>query len=129
MDVASQFHFKKLKQEHISVTRLKGELVIAHGKHHLLSPNQQADPKCRPALYWGLPDIESLLAALSKIGIKGTLGGHSTDPESDDIAFVRIDEPTSAHIQIRATNTVITAGDETLASNIADAICSVLAGI
>lgn len=129
MDVASQFHFKKLKQEHISVTRLKGELIIAHGKHHLLSTNQQADPKSRPALYWSSPDITSLLAALSKMSIKGTLEGHATDPESEDIAIVRIDEPSSAQIQIRATSTVVTARDENLASNIADAICSVLAGI
>lgn len=129
MDLATQFNFKKLKQEHISVTRLKGELIVGHGKHHLLSRNKPAELKCRHIMYWGSPDVESLLAALSKMGIKGTIGGSMMDADSESVSTVQIHEPNRACIEIRATSTVITAADENLASHISVAISSVLAGI
>ncbi|XP_024032285.1 integrator complex subunit 9 homolog isoform X2 [Morus notabilis] len=129
MDLATQFNFKKLKQEHISVTRLKGDLTIGHGKHHLLSGNKPTDLKCRHIMHWGSPDIERLFAALSKMGIKGTVGGGTMDAESENFSQVQITEPSRACIEIRATSTVIITIDENLASRISDAICSVLAGI
>ena len=128
MELASQFHFKKLKQEHISLTRLRGELVVGNGKHQLVSESKQANQKCRPVLCWGSPDIEKLLAALSERGVKGTVGGGAMDSELENVWVVHIHEPNKACIEIRVTSTVVTTADENLASQISDAICSVLAG-
>lgn len=59
MDLASKFHFKKLKQETVNVTRLKGDLFVDHGKHQLLSENEQVNSKCRPLLHWGSFDLDN----------------------------------------------------------------------
>ncbi|PON58150.1 Integrator complex subunit [Trema orientale] len=127
MELATQFHFKKLKQEHISVARLKGELLVGNSKHQLISGSKQADQKCRPVLCWGSPDIETLLAVLSERGIKGTVGGGTMDSKFENVSVVHVHEPNRACIEIRVTTSVVTAADEDLASQISDAICSVLA--
>lgn len=126
MELATQFHFKKLKQEHISVTRLKGDLLVDNGKHRLVPGSKLVDQKCKPVLCWGSPDIERLLAALSERGIKGTVAGDAINTEFEDVAVVHVLEPNRACIEIRVASTVITTADENLAFQISDAICSVL---
>ncbi|KAL5543705.1 hypothetical protein UlMin_007489 [Ulmus minor] len=129
MDLATQFHFRKLKQEGINVTRLKGDLVVDGGKHKLLSENKHSNLKCMPILHWGSPDPETLLATLSRMGIKGTIKGTSKDSESQNIAVLYVHEPNKASIEIQTTSTVITAANEDLASRISEAIGSVLDGV
>lgn len=128
LELATQFRFKKLKQEHINVTRLKGELLVSNGKHQLFSETKQADPnKCRPVLCWGSPSMEALLAALSEKGISGTVeGGGTVDSECENVSVIHVHEPNQACIKVGVAITVVTAVDEDLAGLISDAIRSVL---
>ncbi|XP_062109029.1 uncharacterized protein LOC133819731 [Humulus lupulus] len=127
MELATQFRFKKLKQEHINVTRLKGELLVSNGKHQLVSETNQADQKkCRPVLCWGSPSIETLLAALSERGISGTVEGGAVDLECENVSVIHVGEPNRACIKIGVTITVVTAADEDLARRISEAIYSVI---
>ncbi|XP_024929610.2 uncharacterized protein LOC107417886 isoform X2 [Ziziphus jujuba] len=128
MDLASQFHFKKLKQENISVTRLNGELSLYHGKHRLLSGNKETRLK-RPLVHWGSLDVESLLTALSRMGIKATVEQGMSDCDRENVSLVNVHEPGRAFIEIKPASTVITAGDENLASLIFEAIGSIVDGI
>lgn len=130
MDLASQFHFKKLKQENTSVTRLKGELFIDHSKHLLLSGNAQSNSKCTPLLHWGSLDLESLLIALSRIGIKATVEQEGMrDTNTDIVSVVHVHEPSRAVIEVKATSTVITAADKNLASLIFETIGTLMDGV
>uniref|UniRef100_A0A803Q477 Beta-Casp domain-containing protein n=1 Tax=Cannabis sativa TaxID=3483 RepID=A0A803Q477_CANSA len=127
MELATQFHFKKLKQEHINVTRVKGELLVSNGKHQLISETKQADQlKCRPVLCWGSPSTDTLLAALSERGISGTVEGDTVDLEGENVSVVHVHEPNRACIKIGVAITVVTTADEDLAGRISDAIYSVL---
>lgn len=129
MDLASQFHFKKLKQEKYSVTRLKGELSLYHGKHRLLSGNEETNSNCRPLVHWGSLDVESLLTAISRMGIKATVEKGTSDSDLENISLINVHEPSRAFIEIKAASTVITAADENLASRIFEAIGSILDGV
>ena len=129
MDLASKFHFKKLKQENVNVTRLKGDLFVYHGKHQLLSGNEQANSNCRPLLHWGSLDLESLLTALSRMDIKATVEQGMSDTNTDNVSVVHVHEPNRAFIEIKATSTVITAADENLASLIFEAIDTLMDGV
>ncbi|MBA0876293.1 hypothetical protein Goshw_023947 [Gossypium schwendimanii] len=128
-DLASQFHWKTLKQE--TVTRLDGELFMDQGKHRLLSGFRQSDSKQhRPLLHWGSPDLKRLLTELSKMGITGTLKKNMDSAESKNAAgIIDIDDPEKALIDVRETGTVIITADENLASHIFKAIDIVLDGI
>lgn len=122
MDLATQFYFKKLKQVDINVTRLHGELFVNHGKHRLLSGSKQESLKSRPLLHWGSPDKDSLLTALSRMDIKATVGRIESYSESENTYVVNIHEPSKALIEVQATNTVVIAANESLASAIFEAI-------
>lgn len=113
----------------MNVTRLKGELSVYHGKQRLLSGSEQAkSSKIRPLLHWGSPDLEKLLNILSNIGINGSVEQCMGNGESEKACVVHVHEPKKALIEI-GTSTVISAGDENLASKIFEAIDKVLEGI
>lgn len=129
-DLASQLHWKTLKQRNLNITRLKGELLIEQGKIRVLSENKQGgSSQNRPFLHWGSPDPENLVAALCKMGINGHVEESMMDAESDKAASIHVKEPNKALIEIRATGTIISAADENLASHIFKAVESVLEGI
>ncbi|KAK1552184.1 hypothetical protein Q3G72_011997 [Acer saccharum] len=129
-DLASQLRWSNLKQRNLNITRLKGELLIDQGKHRLLSGNEQdGSSQNKPILHWGSPDLENLLAALSKMGINGHVEQSMTDAESDKACIVHVQDPNKALIEVRATGTIINAADEDLASRIFEAIVNVLEGI
>ncbi|KAM3685910.1 hypothetical protein ACJW31_11G155000 [Castanea mollissima] len=128
-DLALQFQWRNLKHENMNVTRLKGELSVYHGKQRLLSGSEQAkSSKIRPLLHWGSPDLEKLLNILSNIGIYGSVEQCMGNGESEKACIVHVHEPKKALIEI-GTSTIISAGDENLASKIFEAIDRVLEGI
>ncbi|KAK4253805.1 hypothetical protein QN277_010432 [Acacia crassicarpa] len=129
-DLASQFHWKKLKKEDINVSRLKGELFLENAKHHLLLQNEQDDSsKRRPLLHWGSPDVGRLLTALSKLGINATLERVTSNTESQSSCILHVQDPHKALIEVGATSTVITAANENVANLIFEAIDSIMDGI
>ncbi|KAK6931887.1 hypothetical protein RJ641_001511, partial [Dillenia turbinata] len=74
--LASQLQCKSLKQESTSIARLKGELIVEHGKYRLdssVEPVQNSNLK--PLLRWGLIDLKKLLAFLKEKGISGSVQG------------------------------------------------------
>ncbi|KAK9283875.1 hypothetical protein L1049_012130 [Liquidambar formosana] len=129
-DVASQLHWKRLKQENINITRLEGDLFMYHSKHQLLSGNEQVGSSLiRPLLHWGSLDLKRLLTVLQNMGINGSVEQGRTYTESESASLVHIFEPNKALIEVRATSTVVSAANETLASLIFKAIDSILDGI
>ncbi|KAJ0038092.1 hypothetical protein Pint_23819 [Pistacia integerrima] len=105
-NLGSQFQWRISKHKNLNITRLKGELLVAHNKHQLLSRKELAgSSKNMPLLHWGSPDPENLLAALSKM------------------------DPKRATIEVGAAGTVISAADENLASQVFEALGSILDGI
>ncbi|KAK2966984.1 hypothetical protein RJ640_029953 [Escallonia rubra] len=130
MDLATQLSWTKLDHMDTSIARLKGELVMEHGKHLLLPGNEQAiSSDTRPLLHWGAMDLESLLAALQKMGIKGSVEQGMSDAGSEIASVLHIFEPSKALIEVKATTTVISASDESLASLISEAVNTILNSI
>ncbi|KAJ0095356.1 hypothetical protein Patl1_17031 [Pistacia atlantica] len=129
-NLGSQFQWRISKHKNLNITRLKGELLVAHNKHQLLSRKELAgSSKSMPLLHWGSPDPENLLAALSKMGINGNLERSMSDAESGEAFIVHIKNPKRATIEVGAAGTVISADDENLASQVFEALGSILDGI
>ncbi|KAJ6700464.1 INTEGRATOR COMPLEX SUBUNIT 9 [Salix koriyanagi] len=126
-NLATQLSWRKLDHDDdMDIARLGGQLFIDRGKHQVLSGNKVSD---KPLLHWGFPDVEKLLAALSKMGVKGSVEECMSDAESGSDEIVHIHEPSKALIEVRATRTVISARDERLASLIFEAIGTLTDGI
>ncbi|KAG6679845.1 hypothetical protein I3842_13G011400 [Carya illinoinensis] len=131
-DLAFQFQWRNLKHENMNITRLKGELHVAHGKHWLHSgnkPSKSNSSKSRPLLHWGTPDLETLLSILSKMGINASVEQGVGVEGSKKACIVHVHDPKKALIEIGDTGTVISAVDENLASLIFEAMDSILDGI
>lgn len=129
-NLSAQFQRRISKHKNLNISRLKGELLIAHNKHQLFSVKEEAgSSKNRPLLHWSSPDPENLLAALSKMGINGNLEQSMLDVESGKAFILHIQEPNKATIEVRAAGTVISAADENLASQLFEALGSILDGI
>ncbi|KAJ6867827.1 integrator complex subunit 9 [Populus alba x Populus x berolinensis] len=123
-NLATQFSWRKLDHDDVDITRLEGQLFIDHGKHQVLSGNQK---EAITAL--GFPDVEKLLAVLSRMGVKGSVERCMSDAESGSDEIVHIHEPSKALIEVSAARTVISARDEQLASLIFEAIGTLTGGI
>lgn len=129
-DLASKFHFKKLKKEDINISRLKGELFMEKAKHHLQLGNELGNSSSnRPLLHWGSPDIGKLLTALSKLGINATLEHDMSNTESQNTCRLHVQDPHRALIEVSETDTVVAAANEDVASLIFDAVDSILDGV
>uniref|UniRef100_A0A5B7BS94 Beta-Casp domain-containing protein n=1 Tax=Davidia involucrata TaxID=16924 RepID=A0A5B7BS94_DAVIN len=130
MDFASQLCWTKLKLENMNIARLKGELFMEHSKHRLLPGEEQVvSSESRPLLHWGTLDLDTLLTALQKMGINGSVEQGKSGAESENASIIHIVEPSVALIEVNATSTVISTADDNLAPLITEAICSSLDGI
>ncbi|KAI3717849.1 hypothetical protein L1987_69729 [Smallanthus sonchifolius] len=127
-DLASQLTLSKLKSEELTISRLKGKLFVDQGKHYLVAEKQAMCSKMRPLVHWGKVDLERLLLALEKIGVKGSIEKVKIEDEcGSDVLLVF--EPHKALIQVKETSTVISTEDESLASLVSDAVHSLLNGV
>lgn len=102
---------------------------MEHGKQYLLAEKHDAmSSEMRPFIHWGKVDLNSLLLALEKTGVKGSVEKvkHADGCGSD---VLHVFEPNKALIQVKETSTVISTGDERLASLIFDAVHSLLNSI
>ncbi|KAJ6925318.1 hypothetical protein NC651_009855 [Populus alba x Populus x berolinensis] len=99
-NLATQFSWRKLDHDDVDITRLEGQLFIDHGKHQVLSGNQaSSSSRKKPLLHWGFPDVEKLLAVLSRMGVKGSVERCMSDAESGSDEIVHIHEPSKALIE------------------------------
>lgn len=99
-----------------------------NGKRYLLAEKRAMPLEIKPLVHWGKLDLERLLLALEKIGVKGSIEKVKSD-DGYGSNVLNVFEPGKALIQVKETSTVISSGDESLASRISDAIHSLLDGI
>ncbi|GAB4827838.1 hypothetical protein Ancab_034723 [Ancistrocladus abbreviatus] len=126
--LASEFRWRKLRQVDVTITRLKGELLMDHGKQRLLPGNESMDSsQSRPLLHWGSLELETLLTSLQKMGINGSV--EAAGDESGGCFQVHVTEPGKALIEVQPKHTIVSAADEHLGSVIFEAIDSILDGI
>ncbi|XP_060204151.1 uncharacterized protein LOC132632290 [Lycium barbarum] len=125
MDLTSELiNYTKLIQEN-NTARLKGELLLEQGKHRLvLGSKQVLSSQDRPLLFLGRVELDSLLMALKKMGMKATVQDAQSTDGSENVSTVCISEPNEALIVITATRTMISVADETTASLISEAVRS-----
>ncbi|XP_020887277.1 integrator complex subunit 9 isoform X2 [Arabidopsis lyrata subsp. lyrata] len=131
-DLASKLSWRKLRQrENFGIARLKGGLLMEDGKHRLVSGLEQEESsgKARPLRHWGSVAPESLLDALLKIGIKGSLEQSIGETGSDDNSIIHIANPSSGLIEVSEMGTAIITDDENVASQVFQAIDGILDGI
>lgn len=130
-DLASHFYWKTFKKEEINIAKLKGELLMENGRHHLLfdNDNKNSLSNNRSLVHWGLPDSEKLMAALSKMGISGNIQHGVSDAKSQTVCIVHIQDPYKASIEIGTTSTIITTADENVAAFIYKIVDNILDGV
>ncbi|KAK2440076.1 integrator complex subunit [Trifolium repens] len=127
-DLASQFYWKTFKKEGINVTRLKGNLLMENGRHHLLllDNNKKTSESNSSLVHCGLVDYDKLLPALSEMGINASMELVKDDADSQNVCLVHTEEPYKALIEIGNTSTVITTVDANVASILYKAIDNIL---
>lgn len=126
-DLTLQLLWKELKHNETSSARLKGQLLLEHGKQRLIFQNDQEDSMhAKSLLRWGKLDLNNLLESLKKMGINGYVEQENIDTESETPTIMHISEPRKALIEMKGTDTVISTDDEDLASLLGKAICSSL---
>jgi integrator complex subunit 9 len=101
-DLASQFYWKTFKKEGINVTRLKGNLLMENGRHHL-DNNKKTSKSTNSLVRCGLADYNKLLPALSEMGINASMELVKDDVESQNVCVVHTEEPYKALIEIGNT--------------------------
>ncbi|KAF7138902.1 hypothetical protein RHSIM_Rhsim07G0065000 [Rhododendron simsii] len=127
-DLAAQLNWTKLTDENIHIARLKGELSVENGIHRLLPGNEQIVASHSGLLmHWGSVNLQSLVASLQNMGINAHVEEETNGTETE--YGVHIVGPNRALININATRTVISTGDEKLASLIFEAITNSLDSI
>ncbi|GAB2281851.1 hypothetical protein Dimus_016413 [Dionaea muscipula] len=129
-DLASHFHWRKLRQQqNANIARLKGMLLMDHGKQRLVSDSEWTESSHRKLslLRWGSLEVEAVLAALQMIGICGTVDKANEEPGR--MFAVHITEPGEAVVEVRQTGVVISAPDKSLAALILEAVDSILDSI
>ncbi|KAM0024434.1 putative metallo-beta-lactamase, Beta-Casp domain, integrator complex subunit 9 [Helianthus debilis subsp. tardiflorus] len=127
-DLSSQLSLSKLKSEELTIARLKGKLFVDQAKHYIVAEKPTMSSKMMPLVHWGTVDLESLVLALEKIGVKGSMEKVKDEDEFGS-NVLHVFEPNKGLIQVKETSTVISTGDENLASLISDAVHSLLNGI
>ncbi|KAK3015652.1 hypothetical protein RJ639_006326 [Escallonia herrerae] len=121
MDLATQLSWTKLDH--------KDEYCKTEGRTCYGARQTSFTPGTRPLLHWGAMDLESLLAALQKMGIKGSVEQGMSDAGSEIASVLHIFEPSKALIEVKATTTGISSSDESLASLISEAVNTILNSI
>jgi integrator complex subunit 9 len=127
-DLASQFYWKTFKKEGINVTRLKGNLLMENGRHHL-DNNKKTSKSTSSLVRCGLADYNKLLPALSEMGINASMELVKDDADSQNVCLVHTEEPYKALIEIGNTSTVIKTADANVASIHYKAIDNILDGV
>lgn len=127
MDLAPELlNYSKMIQEN-NIARLKGELLVEQGKHQLvLGKKQVLSSQDRPLLFLGRVDLNSLLMALKKMGMKATAQHAQITNGSENVDTICISEPNEALIEVTATQTMISVADENTASLVSEAVRSTL---
>ncbi|PIA36111.1 hypothetical protein AQUCO_03400191v1 [Aquilegia coerulea] len=124
-DLAFQLRPTMLKQENLAIARVKGNLILHHGKFMLDPVRELVESSTNQrSMKWGPLDPNLLLQALQEKGLNG-----SFHQEASKVSMILIDDPNKASIEIHAMRTVIRADDESLASLLFEAVKSVLNGI
>ncbi|KAL3516800.1 hypothetical protein ACH5RR_023702 [Cinchona calisaya] len=127
IDLACQLSHTKLGKENVSVARMKGELFVEQGKNRLLNGNEHSgSSQTRPFLCLGGVNLQNLLTTLQKKGITTRVEDVTTTDGSDKTYLVHVLEPKHALIEVSAARTKVSTGDESLSSNISEAICTIL---
>ncbi|PKI63013.1 hypothetical protein CRG98_016652 [Punica granatum] len=130
-EVIPQLQWRSLREENLSIARLKGKLAMRNGKHLIFPRDELAHPKSEPLLHWGSPDLQRLLTSLSEMGVSGSLLENSGNKErgTATASIVHIQEPNKALVEVRETGTAIITSDKKLASLIFEAVSCVLDGV
>ncbi|KAI3408350.1 uncharacterized protein J3R85_020305 [Psidium guajava] len=55
-DLISRSHWKNLKEQNLSITRLNGKLVMSDARRQILSDNEMSSLKSESTLLWGALD-------------------------------------------------------------------------
>ncbi|KAJ8554150.1 hypothetical protein K7X08_024828 [Anisodus acutangulus] len=129
MDIATDLYSKLRKETKLiqkkDIARLKGELLIEHGKCRLVLGNKQVlSSQDRALLFLGRVELNSLLMALQKMGMKATAQHTQSTDGSENMSIVCISEPNEALIVVTSTRTMISVVDETTASLVSEAVRS-----
>ncbi|GFQ06060.1 integrator complex subunit 9 [Phtheirospermum japonicum] len=126
IELLCRLPYTTLQKQEIDVARLKGELVVEQGRYKLLVGNERATTQAKPLLHFGRVDLNVLLMTLQKMSmsttveeVKGTDGTHTA-------TLVLVTEPRKAVIEVTEAQTLITTGDDNIASLISQAVCSIL---
>ncbi|KAL0375524.1 UNVERIFIED_CONTAM: hypothetical protein Scaly_0670000 [Sesamum calycinum] len=127
VELACQLQYTTLKQQDMNISRLKGELMIEHGRYRLhLGNDEQVSSQPRPLVHFGRIDLNNLLTALQKLGMNTTLEEVTGAAGSHEASRIRVSEPSKAMIEVMEAQTVISAADENIASVISQVISGVL---
>ncbi|KAK4362753.1 hypothetical protein RND71_017994 [Anisodus tanguticus] len=129
MDIATDLYSNLRKDTKLiqkkDIARLKGELLIEHGKCRLVLGNKQVlSSQDRALLFLGRVELNSLLMALQKMGMKATAQHTQSTDGSENMSIVCISEPNEALIVVTSTRTMISVVDETTASLVSEAVRS-----
>ncbi|KAL1211978.1 Cleavage and polyadenylation specificity factor subunit 3-II [Cardamine amara subsp. amara] len=131
-DLVTKLSWRKLRQhENIGIARVKGELLMEDGKHRLVSGLEQEESsgKARPLRHWGSVASESLLDALLKMGVTGSIEHSTGENGSEDNSIIHVTNPSSGLIETSEIGTAIITDNENVASQIFLAIDRILDGI
>ncbi|PHT53507.1 hypothetical protein CQW23_07969 [Capsicum baccatum] len=120
MDIAMDSDSKEKEEQYIA--KLKGELLVEQGKHRLVLENKLV----LSLQVKGRVDLDSLLTALQKMGMKVTAEHAQSTDGPENVSIVYISEPKEALIEITPTRTMISVADETTSSLVSEAVRSTL---
>ncbi|KAG8363697.1 hypothetical protein BUALT_Bualt19G0049400 [Buddleja alternifolia] len=127
VELARRLQYTTLKQKDINILRLKGELVVERGRYRLSLGNEQVmSSQTRPMLHIGGVYSNDLLMALQKMGMKATVEEITGVGGSDNASIIHVLEPSKAVIEVREAQTLISNGDENVATLISQAVYSLL---
>ncbi|KAM3247470.1 integrator complex subunit 9 isoform X1 [Capsicum annuum] len=116
MDIAMDSDSKEKEEQYIA--KLKGELLVEQGKHRLVLENKLV----LSLQVKGRVDLDSLLTALQKMGMKVTAEHAQSTDGPENVSIVYISEPKEALIEITPTRTMISVADETTSSLVSEAV-------
>ncbi|KAL0456033.1 UNVERIFIED_CONTAM: hypothetical protein Slati_0942500 [Sesamum latifolium] len=127
VELACQLQYTTLKQQDMNISRLKGDLMIEHGRYRLhLGNDEQVSSQPRLLLHFGRIDLNNLLTALQKLGMNTTLEEVTGAAGSHKASRIHVSEPSKAMIEVMEAQTLISAADENIASVISQAISGIL---
>lgn len=128
-ELISHLHWRSLREENLSIARLKGKLAMHNGKYQLLPEDELQSQKGGPLFHWGSPDLQRLRTCLSEMGVSALLPENSGNKDRATPSIVWIKEPNDALIEVSKTGTTIITADKKLASLILEAVSCTLDGV